>query len=80
MGLCQEPPKEVTSIVGGRYPYKLRWSGRNWNGPSDTNQREGAAFPPGTYEVLVTASGQYMAGGMMLPFTVRDVLVITLVP
>ena len=80
VGRCQPAPMIVGSIVGGRYPYKLRWAGRNWSGPSDFGQMEGAAFPAGTYDVLVAASGTYMAGAQMLPFTVRDVLTIKLAP
>lgn len=35
----------------------IEWSGRNWYGPSDTSQPEGAFFPPGVYRVKVTFFG-----------------------
>jgi len=46
-----------TRTVAGTYPNTIRWDGRNWQGPSDTGNREGAAFPPGTYTLTVTAKG-----------------------
>ena len=36
----------------------INWSGRNWSGPSDTNNPEGAPFAPGSYGVNVTFDGR----------------------
>jgi hypothetical protein len=55
-GLCA-PQSTVTTTVVGTHPRRIPWDGRNWSGPSDTGNREGAAFPPGTYTVALTASG-----------------------
>jgi hypothetical protein len=63
-GLCA-PQSLVTTTVVGTHSRQIPWDGRNWNGPSDTGNREGAAFPPGTYTITLTASGtrQSSAGG-----------------
>lgn len=55
-GLCQ-PPSAMTTTVVGTHLRQIPWDGRNWTGPSDTGNREGAAFPPGTYTITLTASG-----------------------
>ncbi len=55
-GLCA-PQSPVTTTVVGSHTRQIPWDGRNWNGPSDTGNREGAAFPPGTYTITLTASG-----------------------
>jgi hypothetical protein len=55
-GLCA-PRSTVTGTVVGSHTRQIPWDGRNWNGPSDTGNREGAAFPPGTYTITLTASG-----------------------
>jgi hypothetical protein len=55
-GLCA-PQAPVTTTVVGTRTRQIPWDGRNWNGPSDTGNREGAAFPPGTYTIALTASG-----------------------
>ena len=55
-GLCA-PQSTVTSTVVGSHTRQIPWDGRNWNGPSDTGNREGAAFPPGTYTITLSATG-----------------------
>ena len=55
-GLCA-PQTPVTSTVVGTHARQIRWDGRNWDGPSDTGNREGAAFPAGTYTIALTATG-----------------------
>lgn len=55
-GLC-EPQSLVTTSVVGTHARLIPWDGRNWNGPSDTGNREGAAFPPGTYTITLSANG-----------------------
>ena len=64
-GLCV-PQSNVTTTVVGSHARQIPWDGRNWNGPSDTGNREGAAFPPGTYTITLTASGtrQISDGGV----------------
>lgn len=37
------------------------WHGRNWDGPSDTSNPEGAPFPPGDYELHVTIAGKLVS-------------------
>jgi hypothetical protein len=56
--LCA-PPSTVTTTVVGSHTRQIPWDGRNWNGPSDTGNGEGAAFPPGTYTIALSATGTY---------------------
>lgn len=55
-GLCA-PQTPVTTTVVGTHTRQIPWDGRNWYGPSDTNNKEGAAFPPGTYTIMLGATG-----------------------
>ncbi len=55
-GLCA-PQSTVTTTVVGSHTRQIPWDGRNWNGPSDTGNREGAAFSPGTYTIALAATG-----------------------
>ena len=57
-GLCA-PQSTVTTTVVGNHTRQIPWDGRNWYGPSDTGNREGAAFPPGTYTIALSASGSH---------------------
>ena len=45
--------------MGSHTTDQIPWDGRNWYGPSDTGNREGAAFPPGTYTIALSATGTY---------------------
>jgi|SRR5450631_3180371 len=47
----------TTSTTVGSYAHQIAWDGRNWDGPSNTDNPEGAPFPVGTYTVTVTAIG-----------------------
>lgn len=80
VGRCMPYQPVFATIPVGRYPGSFTWHGRNWTGPSDFNNPEGAPFPPGTYEVMVSASGQVRSLGNLWPFTIQDALTITLVP
>ena len=82
-GLCA-PQTPVTTTVVGTHTRQIPWDGRNWSGPSDTGNREGAAFPPGTYTIALSASGSRAishggidAGG---PFLVTASRSITITP
>jgi hypothetical protein len=57
-GLCA-PQSSVTTTVVGTHTRRIPWDGRNWSGPSDTGNPEGAAFPPGIYTITLAASGTY---------------------
>jgi hypothetical protein len=57
-GLCA-PQSLVTTPVVGTHARQIHWDGRNWNGSSDTGNREGVAFPPGTYTITLSAAGAY---------------------
>ncbi len=50
------------TIPAGVYHRTFAWDGRNWSGPSDTGNPEGAPFPPGDYELDVTTAPGSIAG------------------
>jgi hypothetical protein len=55
-GLCDQQTF-TTAPRAGTYPTQIAWDGRNWSGPSDTGNPKGAPFPPGTYNLTLTARG-----------------------
>lgn len=61
-GLCADPTPSTRNLVAGEYSGTLGWHGRNWNGPSDTGEPEGAEFPPGTYVFQAVARGVHGSG------------------
>jgi hypothetical protein len=56
VGLCAAQ-SFITSAAVGNYYHQIAWDGRNWYGPSDTGNPEGAPFPAGTYTITLTATG-----------------------
>ena len=59
-----------TTAKAGTYDYVLTWTGRNWQGPSDTGVPMGAAFPTGQYTLTATAKGTRTVDASSVPFTV----------
>ncbi|WP_437742858.1 hypothetical protein WMF39_46285 [Sorangium sp. So ce1504] len=56
---CCAPDEAVTVQVDATtVTQTIRWSGRQWTGPSDTSNPEGAFFQAGSYDVEVTFDGQ----------------------
>ncbi|WP_438040578.1 hypothetical protein [Sorangium sp. So ce128] len=56
---CCAPDEAVTVQVDATtVTQTIRWSGRQWTGPSDTSNPEGAFFRAGSYDVEVTFDGQ----------------------
>ena len=60
------------TVKKGTYTHSFTWDGRNWNGPSDTGQPKGPAFPPGTYTLTVTVHGKVIldAAGQKAPYQI----------
>jgi len=59
-GLC--PTVTPSTTLGkGRYAGTFEWTGKNWQGPSDTVNPLGEPFPPGRYSFEVRAKGSYPA-------------------
>jgi hypothetical protein len=52
--------KSVSHVTWPSLVYEgpIAWHGRNWDGPSDTGNPEGAPFPPGDYELKITIAGR----------------------
>jgi hypothetical protein len=46
-GLCPPPDMKVVTLHAGTFTNTFDWRGRNWFGPSDTNNQEGAPFHRG---------------------------------
>jgi hypothetical protein len=63
VGLCDWPLPPPTSPRAGTYLGEIQWDGRSWRGPSDAPSPEGPAFPPGTYNLTLTARGAWAAAG-----------------
>ncbi len=78
------PMTDVTDLRAGRYEATFEWTGRNWWGPSDTNNPMGDAFPPGTYTFEIRAEGLYPAGEdcptCQVPFQMAATVEFELVP
>lgn len=75
-GLCPAPNDPPITLKTGEYPASLAWDGKNWNGPSDTNNPKGPPFPPGAYTVKLSAIGQHEGQA----FEITAELPITLTP
>jgi hypothetical protein len=73
-GLCAPDAVGPHTLPQGSYSGTFAWDGRNWAGPSDTGNPEGAPFPAGSYSFEVTATGSSAAGH----FEVRGALGFTL--
>jgi len=80
VGPC--PGKDFTTVAkAGTYPATIRWDGRNFHGPSDTNNKPGAPFPPGHYALIVSARGTVDGpGGAPVDFEVMGSRQITIQP
>ena len=81
VGLCAPTGSPFTATVPGSYMVNFTWDGNNWNGPSDTGNKPGAAFPPGSYVFTVNVSGKREApDGAIQPFSAAATLPIVLTP
>jgi hypothetical protein len=56
-GCCAPTPERTVRPDVATALATIDWSGRTWNGPSDTNQPQGDYFLPGRYAVSVTFFG-----------------------
>lgn len=75
VGLCADR-SDPTTLVPGTHPDVFEWDGRNWTGPSDFGNPEGAPFPVGTYTLEVSAIGTADSA----PFRVANTFTVTLTP
>ncbi len=57
VGLCASGPTYEVNAPGGNASTTFRVVARDFNGPSDTSFKPGAAWPPGTYTIHAKASG-----------------------
>ncbi|XYH97554.1 hypothetical protein ACMHYB_59000 [Sorangium sp. So ce1128] len=58
VGCCAPDEAATVQVDATTATQTIRWSGRQWNGPSDTSNPEGDFFAPGSYEVEVTFDGK----------------------
>jgi hypothetical protein len=75
-GKCPPPSDQPVTLKKGDYNQSFAWDGVNWMGPSDTGNPKGPPFPPGTYELALSAEGTHMGQ----TFTVLTTWPIELVP
>jgi len=81
VGLCAPTGSPFAATVPGDYATNFAWDGNNWNGPSDTGNKPGPAFPLGSYLFTVTVSGKHQApDGATQPFSAAASLTIVLSP
>jgi hypothetical protein len=57
-GCCAPDQAASIQVLASTKSATISWSGRNWNGPSDTGNPQGAFFKPGHYGVDVTFDGR----------------------
>ncbi|MGK3970073.1 hypothetical protein WMF38_31160 [Sorangium sp. So ce118] len=57
-GCCAPNDAAMVQVDATTATQTIRWSGRQWTGPSDTDNPEDEFFAPGTYDVEVTFDGQ----------------------
>ncbi|WP_437755471.1 hypothetical protein [Sorangium sp. So ce1389] len=58
VGCCPPDESATVQVDATTATQTIRWSGRQWNGPSDTSNPEGDFFALGSYEVEVTFDGK----------------------
>ncbi len=67
------PPKgKAATLKKGEYKHAFEWDGRNWSGPSDTNNPKGKAFPAGTYDVTVMLHGELETAKGRVPYSLTE--------
>jgi hypothetical protein len=78
LGNCPRPEPQV-GAGAGRHRLTFEWTGREWRGPSDTNNPQGAPFPPGEYTFTVSSTVSDLRADAG-PREVTGQLTFTLVP
>lgn len=78
IGLGPPDQPKARTIRKGRYPFSLKWDGRNWSGPSDFDNPKGKPFPPGVYKVSVKIIGDVISAEGKQPYAVTGSAVVTL--
>lgn len=71
-GLGFPPKGKAATLKKGEYKHAFEWDGRNWAGPSDTNNPKGKAFPAGTYDVTVTIHGELETPKGRVPYALTE--------
>jgi hypothetical protein len=57
VGLCPAVTRPAIRLAPGDYPATVHLIAKDWQGPSDTSNTPGAAFPAGPYDVVLRARG-----------------------
>lgn len=69
-GLAPPPKEIVRALKKGTFTHTFTWDGRNWRGPSDTNNPKGPPFPAGTYDVTVSLQGKVVTDRGKVPYVI----------
>jgi hypothetical protein len=75
VGLCASN-HDASALVDGVHRDAFDWQGREWYGPSDTNNQPGDPFPTGDYTLVISAIGDDGTAD----FDVRNSMTVHLVP
>jgi hypothetical protein len=79
-GRCA-PRDHHVDLQAGVHEGHFEWDGREWLGPSDTQNPKGDFFPPGTYQIRVSAGGSYLdAQGAEIQWEAAGTVGLHLVP
>ncbi len=68
-GFAFTGPCGPITLPAGTFARSFSWNGRNWNGPSDTNNPYGPPFPVGDYLFTVSTRPGSLGGGTALSAT-----------
>jgi hypothetical protein len=67
-------------IEEGSHVLWFDWDGRNWAGPSDTNNPKGPPFPPGIYSLSVRLAGEVLTTDGRRPYEISRSATLRLAP
>lgn len=76
-GLCPADNSTYSTVVGS-WDSQFSWRPRQWTGPSDFGNPPGDRFEPGSYELVIEASGTLASDGG--PWSARLSTTVTLTP
>ena len=74
------PAWSARTVPAGEYAHTFKWTGRNWNGPSDTSNPLGDAFPAGEYMIKVYLRGTVEVDGKPVEYSLVGGATVTLTP
>ncbi len=77
-GLCEGIKLLPRTLTLGNHQGAMKWKGRSWFGPSDTNTKPGPFFGAGTYLLSIWAEGVHSVDGRQAKYRIESTVEITL--